>query len=299
MNLIDDLKWELQKKNNTLVKLIILNISVFVVMEIMNVILHYSGNDIIMNHIKTFISLPSSFWLFLYKPWTILTYAFEHDLGNIFHIIGNMLMLYWFGRILSDLIGSRRLLVIYILGGISAGLLYLFIYNIAINFLKIPNEQSMLMGASGSVYAIIVAAATLSPGYTITLFSTWRVKIYYVAAVVIFLSFIGTIGSNPGGNFAHLGGALFGFLYTKQLQNGRGDIGKPVSRFFDWIEELFKKKAPIKIAYRNTSGTPQVNNTAPNQKEIDDILDKISRSGYESLSTIEKQKLFKASQNQK
>ena len=298
MNLLDDLKWELRKKDNALVKLILLNVIVFVLMEITNVILYFSDNSTIMFYIKTFISLPSSFWLFLYKPWTIITYAFEHDLNNIFHIIFNMINLYWFGRILSDLIGSRRLLSLYILGAISAGLLYLFIYNIAVHYINIPNEQSILLGASGAVYAIIVAAATLSPGYTVTLFFTWRVKIVYIAAFVIFISFIGTVGNNAGGNFAHLGGALFGYLFIYQLHRGR-DLGKPISIFFEWVSKLFKKRSPIKISYRNATGSIPAPNSTPNEKEIDDILDKISRSGYESLTKEEKQKLFKASQNQK
>ncbi len=298
MNLLDDLKWELKKRNNSLVKLILLNVIVFIVMEIVNVTLIISGNETIMPLILDAVSLPSSFWTFLYKPWTIISYAFVHDLSNIFHILFNMLTLYWFGRILSDMIGSRRLLSLYILGGISGGIIYLLIYNIGVDYLNIPNGRGILMGASGAVYAIIVGAAALSPNYTVSLFFTWQVKIVYIAAFVIFISFLGTVGSNPGGNFAHLGGALFGYIFINQLQRGR-DLGKPIPIFFDWVAGLFKKRSSIKITYRNVTGTTPVNNLAPNEKEIDDILDKISRSGYESLTKEEKQKLFKASQNQK
>jgi len=204
-----------------------------------------------------------------------------------------MITLYWFGRILSDLIGSKKLMNLYMLGAASGGLLYLLIYNVALDYINIPKEHGTLIGASGAVYAIVVAAATLSPGYTVRLFFTWDVKIIYIAAAIIFLSFIGTTGGNAGGNFAHLGGALFGFVYIKLLRHGT-DIAKPFNLVIDTFTGLFKKKSNMKVSYRND--TPITKNQTPDQKEIDAILDKISRSGYESLSKEEKQKLFRASQ---
>jgi membrane associated rhomboid family serine protease len=295
MNLLDELKWELQKKDNALVKLILINIIVFVVMGIIAVVSTLSHNENVFDFIDKQVALPSFFWEFIYKPWTIITYAFVHNLKDIFHILFNMLNLYWFGRIVADLIGSKKLLNLYILGGISAGIIYLLIFNIGVDYLNIPKGHGYLIGASGAVFAIIVGAATLSPGYIVNLFFTWQVKIVYIAAAVIFISFLGTVGGNAGGNFAHLGGALFGYIYIKQLQRGT-DLGKPIILFTEWVSRLFKKRSPIKISYRNSKGSPAPNNIAPNQKEIDDILDKISRSGYESLTKEEKQKLFKASQ---
>ncbi len=295
MNLLDELKWELQKKDNALVKLILINIIVFVVMGTIAVVATLSHNGYVFTFIEEQVSLPSSFWFFIYKPWTIITYAFVHNLSDIFHILFNMLNLYWFGRIVADLIGSKKLLSLYILGGISAGIIYLLIFNIGVDYLNIPKGHGQLIGASGAVFAIIVGAATLSPGYIVNLFFTWQVKIVYIAAAVIFISFLGTVGGNAGGNFAHLGGALFGYIYIKQLQRGT-DLGRPIILFTEWVSGLFKKRSPIKVSYRNSKGSPAPGNTAPNQKEIDDILDKISRSGYESLTKEEKQKLFKASQ---
>jgi membrane associated rhomboid family serine protease len=295
MNLLDELKWELKKKDNALVKLILLNIIVFVVMGIITVTLSLSHNTPLVDYIDKAVALPSNFWKFLYRPWTIITYQFVHSLKDILHIAFNMLNLYWFGRIVADLIGSRRLLSLYLLGGISAGIFYLLIFNIGVDYLNIPQGDGDLIGASGAVFAIIVGAATLSPEYTVSIFFTWQVKIVYIAAAIIFISFLGTVGGNAGGNFAHLGGALFGYIYIKLLRRGT-DLGKPFLAFFDWISGLFKKRSPIKISYRNNSGTFTSTNTTPNQKEIDEILDKISRSGYTSLTKEEQQKLFKASQ---
>ncbi|HSZ25221.1 MAG TPA: rhomboid family intramembrane serine protease [Cytophagaceae bacterium] len=296
MNLLDEIKWELKKRDNALVKLILINILVFVIMGIIHVVSLLSGNTIVMDFVDNFVSLPSSFWEFIYKPWTIITYAFVHSLQDIFHILFNMLNLYWFGRIVADLVGSKKLISLYVLGGISAGVVYLLMFNIGVDYLNIPKGHSSLIGASGAVYAIIVGAATLSPGYIVNLFFTWQVKIVYIAAAVIFISFLGTVGGNAGGNFAHLGGALFGYIFIKQLQRGN-DLGKPFYLFTDWVSKLFKKRSPIKVSYRNTTGSASGNTSvSPDQKEIDDILDKISRSGYESLSKEEKQKLFKASQ---
>ncbi len=294
MNLLDELKWELKKKDNALIKLILINVIVFVVMGIISVVSILTHNEVIIDFIDKIVSLPSSFWEFIYKPWTIVTYAFVHSLQDIFHILFNMLNLYWFGRIISDLVGSKKLLSLYLLGGIAGGVIYLLIYNLGVDYLNIPKGHGYLIGASGAVYAIIVGAATLSPGYIVHLFGIWSVKIVYIAAAVIFISFLGTTGGNAGGNFAHLGGALFGYIYIRQLRGGT-DLALPFVRFFDWTSSLFKKRSPIKVSYRN-SGTTPGSATTPNQKEIDDILDKISRSGYESLTKEEKQKLFKASQ---
>ena len=141
------------------------------------------------------------------------------------------------------------------------------------------------------MFAIVVAAATLLPNYTVFMIFLGPVRIVYIAAFYIVVSFLGTIGQNSGGNIAHLGGALIGFIYIRQLQRGM-DIGQPINAVAGWLKNL--RKPRMKISYINKDKLHH--DSHPSQKEIDDILDKISRSGYESLSKDEKQKLFKASQ---
>ena len=162
-----------------------------------------------------------------------------------------------------------------------------------------------MVGASAAVYAITVAAATLSPNYTFYLLFLGPVKIKYIAAVAIFLSFLGSVGTNAGGDIAHLGGAFIGYLYVKQLQNGN-DIGAWVIRFMDFVQSFFKRPSNIKVTHRSekaktVKSRPVRKSSAKkgaeeaSQEQIDAILDKISQSGYESLSKEEKQQLFNAS----
>jgi hypothetical protein len=213
-----------------------------------------------------------------------------------------MLGLYWFGLIFTDLVGSRKLTALYIFGGLAGGLSYILIMQFS------SLQSSGLIGASASIYAITVGAATLAPDFRLNLLFFGPVKIKYIALAYVFLSFIGSSGlsGNAGGNIAHLGGALVGYLFVRSLQNGN-DWSKPFYIAIDSIEGIFKPKPKLRVTYQKQTvtqgyGSTRVkqNNTNanqyPNQKEIDAILDKISEQGYEKLSTEEKQLLFKASQ---
>ncbi len=233
--------------------------------------------------------MSTSWRVTLYKPWTIITTFFSHE--GFTHILFNMLGLYYFGTIIDEFINEKRLLSLYVLGGIVSSVMVLLMCNLIPYF---EQHHGPLLGASGAVFAISVAAATIAPDYEFNLMLFGPVKIKWIVLVYLFLSFIGTAGSNAAGNIAHLGGALFGYIYVRQLKSGT-DLGRPFIRFYEWMSGLFKKRSPIKVAYRN-GGSKPVQNVTPDQKEIDDILDKISRSGYESLTKEEKQKLFKASQ---
>jgi membrane associated rhomboid family serine protease len=218
--------------------------------------------------------------------WTPLTYMFMH--AGVFHILFNMLWLYWFGQIFEEYLGKKRTLGLYIMGGLAGAALYILSYN-TLPFFTHENAAagSSLVGASASVMAIMVATATLLPDYTISLMFIGPVKLKWLILFFIIIDFLGITGFNAGGEIAHLGGALLGFVYIKRLQKGHDWI--------DSISSIFKPKSKLKVVAKAASGRA---NDFPRQEEIDQILDKISRSGYDSLNKQEKEILFRASKNE-
>ncbi|WP_192820109.1 rhomboid family intramembrane serine protease [Rufibacter sp. LB8] len=300
-SIFDDIKSAFSRGNNALHQLIFINVVVFAVLIILRTIMTLSGSGAAFDYLMTYLSITSYLPLFLFRPWTLFTYFFTHL--EFFHILFNMLNLYWFGMLIREYLGDKRLVNLYVLGGLAGGLFYLLTYN-TIPYLELRGS-SFMMGASGSVIAVMVAAATLLPNFTFNLILIGPVKIKYIAAVMVLLSISGAVGSNAGGNIAHLGGAFLGFLYIQQLQRGN-DWGRPVQAVLGFFRGLFNKKSPLKVSYNNpsrpysatTNASPAAAGTSanPSQMEIDQILDKISISGYESLTKEEKQKLFKASQ---
>jgi membrane associated rhomboid family serine protease len=293
--LFDDFKNAWSRPNNGLIQLIMINVIIFVALIIFKVILVLSGNPDIYQMILRQFMLPASIDSFIVKPWTLLTYFFTHE--GFFHIIFNMLFLFWFGKIIVEYLGDQRAISMYVIGGIVGGLFYILIYNL-IPYFHERVAGSVMLGASAGVYAIVVGAATFMPNYTFFLLFLGPVKIKYIAIFYILLSFSQTIGANAGGELAHLGGALMGFIFIRQLQRGN-DIGTPVVSVMEWFKGLFKPSPKIRVTHKSTkfTGTKKASssNTKSDQDEIDAILDKISHSGYESLSKEEKQKLFNAS----
>ncbi|GAA4315371.1 rhomboid family intramembrane serine protease [Nibribacter koreensis] len=305
-SIFDDIRSSFSRGNNALHQLIAINIVVFAVLVILRTIMTISGSGGTFAYLMTFLSISSNLGIFIWRPWTLITYFFTHL--EFLHIIFNMLNLYWFGMLIREYLGDKKLVNLYILGGLAGGFFYLLTYN-TIPYLQVRADNSFMMGASGSVIAIMVAAATLLPNYTFNLLLFGPIRIKYIAAVMVLLSISGATGGNAGGNIAHLGGALLGFLYIKQLQSG-SDLGRPVQSVLDFFRGLFARRSPLKVAYKNPNrpfASPSSANTStspgsvtfngtPSEDEINLILDKISRSGYESLTKEEKQKLFRASQ---
>ncbi|MEQ8532285.1 MAG: rhomboid family intramembrane serine protease [Imperialibacter sp.] len=293
--LFDDFKNAWSRPNNGLIQLIMINVIIFVALIIFKVILVLSGNTDVYQVILRQFMLPASIDSFIVKPWTLLTYFFTHE--GFFHIIFNMLFLFWFGKIIVEYLGDQRAISMYVIGGIVGGLFYILIYNL-IPYFHERVAGSVMLGASAGVYAIVVGAATFMPNYTFFLLFLGPVKIKYIAIFYILLSFSQTIGANAGGELAHLGGALMGFIFIRQLQRGN-DIGTPVVSVMEWFKGLFKPSPKIRVTHKSTKFTgakkASSSNTKSDQDEIDAILDKISHSGYESLSKEEKQKLFNAS----
>tara|TARA_B100000941_G_C28453624_1_gene526553 strand:+ start:223 stop:1149 length:927 start_codon:yes stop_codon:yes gene_type:complete len=301
-SLFDEFKNAWNKPNNAIAQIIIINTIVFLVMLILSIFLKLSGEAEIYRSIEELLMLPSDLSLFLSQPWSIITYFFLH--ADLFHILFNMLVIYWFGKLIVEYLGSDKVISLYVLGGIAGGLLYLITYN-TLPFYE-SEHTSRMLGASAGVYAVITAAATLLPNYTFHLLLIGPVKIKYIALFYIVLSFSQTVGANAGGEWAHLAGGAVGYIYIKQIQKGR-DLGRWVPQFISFLKSFFNKSSKIKITHRSrtkkkTKAATKANHTAwplnnpnPEQDEIDTILDKISQKGYESLTKEEKQKLFNAS----
>ena len=301
MSIIQDIRQVFVQRDNALKQLIVLNVLVFTVLVVVSAILRLSGADAANMLIGRQLELSSDLWVLLRHPWTLLTYAFTHR--DFFHILFNMLNLYWFGQLIREYLGDRRLVSLYILGGLAGAVLFLLSYNLIPRLALGPGAN--VIGASGAVTAIIVAAATLLPDYTFMLILIGPVKIKWIAAVVVIISIAGINGGNAGGEITHLGGALLGYVFVRQLQAGR-DLGRPITAIGSWFSSLFSPRPAMRASYREpvtasrpaSSSAKKPVNTAslPPVEEVDLILDKISRSGYESLSKEEKQKLFRASQ---
>jgi membrane associated rhomboid family serine protease len=295
--MLEEFKSAFQRYNNAHVQLIIINILMFVALGVVMVISLVSGFDSIFEKIHDQFRIPARFSEFITRPWTIITYMFTHDLSGILHILFNMLVLYWFGRLFVEYLGSDKLIALYFLGGLAGAIAYLMAYNLIPFFVERSQQVNIgMVGASASINAIVVATAVLVPNYTFFLLFFGPVKIKYIAGITVFLSFLGSVGSNAGGNIAHLGGALIGFIYMKQLQSGV-NWGGWITMTIDWFRDLFKPRSRVKVSYRNESTAPKKSGGKPSvsQDELDAILDKISAGGYESLTKEEKEKLFNAS----
>jgi len=301
--ILEEFKNAFKLPDNGLMQLIFINVAVFVVFSLLHVILFFLQATSLYEVIESYFLLPASFSAFIIKPWTLITYFFMH--GGFMHIIFNMLFLYWFGLIIKEFLGGSKVVSLYVLGGIAGGLLYLLMYNLVPPFTGNVNT-SVMLGASGGVYAVVVGAATLMPNYTMHLLFFGPVRIKYIAIVYVFISLVNTTGANAGGNLAHLGGAALGFIFIKQLQSGT-DLGKPVYWFISFVKSFFVHQPKVRVSYKKSPSDKTSSKKKPtsraasssvssdvSQAEIDAILDKISQYGYESLTKDEKQKLFSA-----
>jgi len=244
------------------------------------------GSEHITTFARGYLGLPSYLPKLLRHFWTPITYMFLHD--GFFHILFNMLWLYWMGQIFEEYLGNKRTIGVFLLGGLTGGFFFVLFYNISPLFTQYPGlvEASSTVGASAAVMAIVIATATLVPDYTIYLMFIGPVRLKWIALFIVILDFLGISGLNAGGELSHLGGALFGFVYVKQLQRGHDWVG--------FFTNLFKPRTKLKVASKNNSKTA---GSIPRQEEIDRILDKISQSGYDSLNKQEKEILFRASKD--
>lgn len=294
--MFDDFKNAFQRYNNAHVQLIIINVVIFLAIGVLSVICDLTNTEWFANLVYNQFSIPPVIGEFLTRPWTLVTYMFAHSRWDISHILFNMLALYWFGSIFAEYLGSDKLVAMYVMGGLAGALVYLVMFNTVPFYIGHSLDFPGMVGASAAIYAIVVGAATLLPDYTFFLMFIGPVRIKYIAAFYVVISFLGTTQSNAGGNLAHLGGALMGFVYIKQLQRGN-NLGSWVTFFIQWVKNLFAPRRNVKVTYRKetSSGRKPGKGSSISQAEIDAILDKISDGGYESLTKEEKEKLFNAS----
>jgi len=290
MNIIDTVK-QTFKQGNTLIKLIYFNAVVFIFLKLALIILllfNISGDSIV-----SYFAIPADLSQLIYRSWTPLTYMFLHE--GFLHIFFNMFTLFWFGRIFLMYFSEKQLVGLYLIGGLLAGLTYVVAYNI-FPYYAPTVHQSILLGASGSIMAIIIATAFRSPDMELQLLFLGNIKLKYIATFFVLTSLFGITSNNGGGELAHLGGALAGYLFFVSLRQGK-DLTKAVSRILDAIYNLFSPRK-LKVKQNSNRKNSPMNdaeynmNKARKMADIDHILDKIKTSGYESLSSEEKKKLF-------
>jgi len=284
-NLLADLKFKVFRSGNPVFFYIGLNTIVFVAVALFGVTYFLAGNTSIrfMDYVREYLAFPAALPKLPVRFYTILTYQFLHK--DIFHVLFNMLGLFWMGRIFLDFLKPRQFHFVYLAGGIMGALFFTLAYN----FIPVFSNSlfgATIIGSSASVMAIAVAVITLVPDYEITMLLIGNFKLKYLVLAYVVIDLIGIATTNPGDSFAHLGGAFLGFGYIKLLQKGK-----------DW-SNLFKKKPKLKVVRNDSPKSGGKNNGhVVNQREVDAILDKISKSGYNKLSKEEKETLFKASKN--
>jgi membrane associated rhomboid family serine protease len=289
------------RSNAVLPRLIVINAAIWLAISIMRVFsfLLNVPDSSLTNYIVDYLALPAKPESLIARPWTFLTYMFLHI--DFFHILFNMLWLFWFGKIFLEFLRSRQLLLIYLLGGLSGGVLYVLFYNIFPVF-ENSLDLSVALGASASVMAVVTAISFYVPGYNVNLLFIGRVKIFYIALILFILDFFMIRSDNAGGHIAHIGGALFGISYILARRKGMNFSG---IWNLDWLKRwsaLIRRKK-LRVDYENQGnnyGRPLSDDEYNQQKierqrKIDGILDKISKSGYESLTGEEKDLLFRSS----
>ena len=232
----------------------------------------------------------SASWIDLpIKPWSIITYSFLHS--GFFHLFWNMYLLFFSSKLFLNLFPSNTFFNVYFLGVVVGGITFILSYTF---FPVFQNSSPVMIGASAGVMAVFIFMSTYSPDLEIRLI-LFNVKLRYLGIAFLLLDIVQIPYGNAGGHLAHLGGAILGFYYVKQLKNGK-DIGKPFKNFIDKIINIFRKKPKMRTVYKKEKSqkiNKKVSNAGEKQKRIDRILDKISISGYESLTQAEKDFLFK------
>jgi len=281
------------RSGNILTKLIYINVGVFIIIRLIGVVcllFNFSGIPIL-----NYLQMPSSFSMVAFRLWTPITYMFVHY--DFLHIIFNMLWLYWFGGIFLRVFNGRQLGGLYLLGGLAGAVFFILAYNTFPYFREVASYSS-LIGASASVMAIVFAISFYRKEFEINLLFIGRIKLIYLALFTLLFDLLAITSSNAGGHIAHIGGALLGILFASQMSKGK-DLTRPIVRILDWFVNKRKPKVKMHVTY-NKREKDYGYNAQKNQEntDIDIILEKLKRSGYESLSAEEKKGLFDASKKQ-
>lgn len=299
----NDFRYVWNGPNNAIYRLIVINVGVWLIVNFVNLFAPQPPG--VVPILAKYLMIPSDPMTFLTQPWSVVTSFFTHS--GLWHLFWNMVVLYWFGPLAANFIGTRKVLAAYILSGLAGSILYFALSN------TVPYFQAQAgvgaLGASAAVNGVLLAAATIAPESRLHLLFLGPVKLKYIALVVVVLALFGLRGDNTGGELAHLGGAAMGFLFIRNLQQGR-DWSRWVLSILDWFQGLTKKGSSkaknIKVSYRKggKAGSYSENYESkstgqPDPAIIDAILDKISESGYDKLTAEEKKILFRASQHNK
>ncbi len=290
-SIIDNLKRQ-YRQGSTLVQLIYINVALFLLLNVVLIILtlfNIEGSAFL-----SFIEIPSNLHQFITHPWTLFTYMFVHL--NTFHILFNMLWLYWFGQIFLTVFNEKQMVGLYLLGGMAGGLLFLLSYNL---FPYFKGSESIMCGASASILAIVTATAFRLPNYRINLLLIGAVPLKYIALITIAIDLTSVTSTNSGGHIAHLGGALMGYLFLIYTEKGK-DLTAPLNRLIDKIVTWRKGRhinPPKKKSGRPESDDDYRRRKKNDEDELNAILEKIKQSGYTALTTEEKRKLFEHGKN--
>ena len=301
---------QLRNKYNAsslLLRIIYINIAVFVVLRLAGVISFLAFGST--TSLVQWVEVPSSLWLLATRPWTVVTYMFSHY--DVLHILFNMLWLYWLGRIFLECFNPKQLVALYVLGGLAGAALFVVAYNL---LPALAVQHAMLIGASASVMAIVIGIAVYRPDYQIGLLFIGGVSLKWIAIVTVFIDLIGIESGNVGGHIAHIGGMLVGLWFGLAIKRGH-DITAWLNRCFDAVAAMFHRRTPSKKAWepvggrayekrqqsreekneKKTDSKKQTEKTGLDEQRLDDILGKLKRSGYGALTDEEREFLFNAS----
>ncbi len=282
--------------------LIVINLTVFIGFMLIKVIyyLNQSPIDTFYTEILGWVSLPASFDKLVYRPWTLITHMFLHD--RVWHVFGNMIWLWVFGYILKDLIGDKKLIPIYIYGGLAGALAFVFAFNTFNVFSNILPHATAL-GASAAVMAIAVATTVTAPNYRFFPMLNGGIPLWVITLLFLVIDLATIPNDNAGGHIAHLAGALSGYIFIVLLRKGYdGSIW--MNNFFDWVNDLFNPNKPkkgklIKGDFFYQKGKPPfIKKPKLTQQRVDELLDKISQKGYDQLTQEEKDFLKNASEEE-
>lgn len=279
-----------------LMKIVVINVAVFLVLNIISIVMIFAGEESGRFIVEQWVAMPGNFGRLARHAWTPLSYMFSQI--EPLHLIFNMLWLYWFGIVFQLLSTPKRMIGLYLLGGLGGAALYLLAVNTIPYF---AGHGGLLIGSSASVIAIVTATAIMAPDYRMNLLFLGAVSLKWIAIATIGIDLLSVTGSNAGGHIAHLGGAAVGAIFALGLKRGH-DITAPLNSLIDAIVNLFRRRPKVRPARFRASAAPSAPRpkapsaaSAADQAELDKILDKIKKSGYSSLTADERARLFDVS----
>lgn len=283
------------RHGTSLTKLLFINGTLFLILKILEMVFYLAGNPGFSVEILPYLAVPAYLPALTNHFWTPVSYMFLHQ--GFFHLLFNMLVLYWFGRIFLEYLDQRKLVALYLLGGLSGAIIYIACFNLLPVFSDML-VSSVAIGASASVMAIMTAIAVWIPEYQVLLFLIGRIRLKYLALIMFLLTSVLDFSVNTGGKIAHIGGAAFGVIYALSLKKGT-DLGKGINALIDLVVTSLKPRSKTRVIRNKTPKNDSDYNMmkAAKQAEINRILDKVSKGGYDSLTKEEKKKLFSESQN--